>query len=391
LPAGPWTIALDMPLSRSDDAVLGVLIRDAVQMAIDDVNATGVSGTSLSLRVFDDFDTTEQAQVNAAAIVADPTVIGMIGPWHSGTTFGVLPITNEGGLLECSPSATHPGLTKPRFGALDLRVAHPEANTFVRIPPADDIQAVALAAFAYRDLAARSVLIVDESAVGRELADAFEASYEKLGGLAIRRTMNPGAGAASVLDPLVSADPPQVVFVAARPETAAAVRTAMADDGFSATPLLSWDALLYYSVVYFKPAGLGPYVQMTTAQVADGTYVAHATVPDYKFSFADAYRTRFHVEPDEYAAAGYACVEIIAAALQAIAQSGPAAADLRDLVRSYVTDPAHRFDTVVGNVGFDANGDALQQFVTFYRFDASAANGAGDWGVFKKQDFGPAP
>lgn len=391
LPPGPWTIALDMPLSRTDDAVLGVFVRDAVQMAIDDANAAGIAGTSLSLRVFDDFDTSEQAQANTSAIISDATVIAMIGPWHSRTTFAVLPMTNEAGLLECSPSATHPGLTKPRYGALDLRAAHPEANNFVRVPPADDIQAVALAAFAFGDLGARTVLVVDEVTTGRELADAFESSYERLGGQVIRRTLNPGAAGASVLDPFSSATPPEVVFIPAPANSAARVRTAMADAGLLATPLLGWDALLYYSTVYFDPPGVGPYVDQAGVQVADGTYVAHATLPDYKFSFADAYRTRFMTEPDEYAAAGYACVEIIASALRALAPAGPSATELRGLVRSFVADPAHQYDTVVGNVSFDANGDSLQQFVTFYRFDASAAGGAGDWIVFKKQDFGPAP
>jgi hypothetical protein len=46
---------------------------------------------------------------------------------------------------------------------------------------------------------------------------------------------------------------------------------------------------------------------------------------------------------------------------------------------------------VLGNVGFDANGDSIQQFVTFYRVDPSAADGAGDWVTHNQQDFGPAP
>lgn len=51
----------------------------------------------------------------------------------------------------------------------------------------------------------------------------------------------------------------------------------------------------------------------------------------------------------------------------------------------------HRYETVLGTVGFDTNGDSLRQFVTFYRVDPSAGGGSGDWVVLKKQDFGPAP
>ncbi len=61
------------------------------------------------------------------------------------------------------------------------------------------------------------------------------------------------------------------------------------------------------------------------------------------------------------------------------------------MLRAYAVDPAHRYETILGTAGFDANGDALQQFVTFYRVEASAGGGAGDWVFFKKQDFGPAP
>jgi hypothetical protein len=42
-------------------------------------------------------------------------------------------------------------------------------------------------------------------------------------------------------------------------------------------------------------------------------------------------------------------------------------------------------------MGFDTNGDAIQQFVTLYRVEASAAGGKGDWVFDKQQDFGPAP
>ena len=70
---------------------------------------------------------------------------------------------------------------------------------------------------------------------------------------------------------------------------------------------------------------------------------------------------------------------------------GPSADTLRDVVRGYAVDPSHRFETVIGTVGFDANGDSLQQFVTFYKVDMSAAGGKGDWVVDKQQDYGPAP
>jgi len=49
------------------------------------------------------------------------------------------------------------------------------------------------------------------------------------------------------------------------------------------------------------------------------------------------------------------------------------------------------FRTVLGTVGFDANGDSLQQIVTLHRVGAPAAGTTLDWLVDKQQDFGPAP
>jgi ABC-type branched-subunit amino acid transport system substrate-binding protein len=224
--------------------------------------------------------------------------------------------------------------------------------------------------------------------VGRVIADPFEDEFRDLGGTAVRRTLNPGADPRNVLGPLeTAADTPELVFFGGRTDTGgAALRLAMAETGHSSVPLLSWDFL-------FDGSGADPgsYLEQVGVAAAHGSYVAHASLPDHKFSFADAYRQRFGAEPDEYAAGGYACVEIVVAAMRGIAPAGPSTGDLRGLLRAHAVDPAHRYETVLGTLGFDANGDTLQQFVTFYRVEASAASGAGDWILFQKQDYGPAP
>ena len=386
LPRAEWRIGLDMPLSGAQSQY-AQRIRDAVRMAIEDINgAGGIEGSTLALIVRDDAHDPDVALDNAREFVADPTVIAMIGPFNSLNTFGVIPITNEAGLLECSPSGTHPGLTKPRDGALDLRAAHPDAINFVRLPPADDIQALALASFAYRDLRVRSALVIDDTGVQREIADGFQDAFQQLGGTTLRLSLNPEADPLSVLTTLDDVSPPGLVFYGGNDgESASALRSAMADAGHGSTPLLSWDPLL-------DGNGSNPYSYIArVGTTAVGSYAAHASLPDHKFSFADAYRERFAIEPDEYAAAGYACVEIIVAALRGIAPQGPGVEEVRGMLRAYAVDPRQRYETVLGTVGFDANGDALQQFVTFYRVEASAAGGTGDWVIFKKQDFGPAP
>ena len=392
LPPGKWTIGLEMPLSGGA-AFRGEPARNAAQLAIDDANAVGgILGSALTLEAYDDGGSTpsgqdpEKGAANARSMVSDPETIAMIGPWGSTVGAAVLPVTNEAGLFECSPANTLPELTKPRYGALDLRSAYPNRINYVRLAPADDIQAPALASFAFHDLGATEALVIDDTDVGRDIADGFQQAFTDLGGRAVRRALNPGADPLTVLPPEPRAEGPGVVFFGGFTDTGGAqVRLAMEETGLGSVPFLSWDGL-------YDGTGAqeGSFIQRV-GPAASGSYVAHASLGPHKASFAEAYRAAYGEEPDEYAAAAYACVEVIVASLRAIAPTGPTADGMREALRAYAVDPRHRYETVLGTVGFDANGDSIQQFVTFYRADPSAADGAGDWVIHKQQDFGPAP
>lgn len=387
LPPGGWTIGLDMPLS-GDAAGRGEPQRNAAQLAIDAANKEGgILGSLLTLEPYDDAgeppngQDPEKGAANANSMIADPMTIAMIGPSSSGVARAMLPLTNDAGLLQCSPANTAPDLTKPRDGALDLRSANPEQINYVRLAPSDDIQAPALASFAFRDLTTRVALVIDDTGDGREIADGFEEEYVRLGGIVIRRALNEGADPLTILAPAADVTvAPDLVFFGGYTETGGArLRLAMRDAGLDSVPFLSWDGLFDGS-----DADTGSFIQQV-GSMAVGSYLAHASLGPHKASFAEAYRTKYGEEPDEYSAAAYACVEVIVASLRAIAEKSPSAEGLREALRAYAVDPGNRYETVLGTVGFDANGDSTQQFVTFYRVEA------GDWVVDKQQDFGPAP
>ena len=393
LPPGPWTIGLDMPLT-GEAAFRGIPVRNAVELAIDDVNgAGGIGGSQLVLDPRDNGADVQgghdpaRGAANVTALVADPRTLAVIGPWASRVAVDEIPITNAAGLLQCSPANTWPQLTKPRYGALDLRASQPNRINYIRTAPSDDIQGIALASFVFRDLAAKLTLVIDDGDVGgRDIADGFSEAYQRLGGSVVRRTLNPGADPSSVIGPLSGADAPTAVFFGGFTDTgAAAVRTAMMAAGKGAIPFVSWDGIQDGS-----GADKGSFLQ-STGSAAVGSYFSHAAIALPKATFVDRYLARFGVAPDEYAAAAYACAEVIFEALRKVSTTGPSADALREAVRAYAVDPTHRYETVIGTVGFDANGDSLQQFVTFYRVDPSAAGGKGDWVIAKQQDYGPAP
>ena len=191
-----------------------------------------------------------------------------------------------------------------------------------------------------------------------------------------------GASAADARDLLRKAARPDVV-VFAGDTSAPLVRKAMREVGLGSTPFLSWDTILGES-----GAVEGSYLQRA-GKDAVGTYAASQDIAPPKADFVDAYRARFGEEPTLYAAAAYACTQIILASLEAAAKDGPSADELREAVRAHAVDPANRYETVLGNVGFDENGDSTQQVISLFRVDPEGADGAGDWALIKQQDFGP--
>jgi ABC-type branched-subunit amino acid transport system substrate-binding protein len=136
--------------------------------------------------------------------------------------------------------------------------------------------------------------------------------------------------------------------------------------GLGSTPLVSGDGILDGS-----GSVSGSYLQQAD-RAAAGSYAGLPAIPPPRADFVDAYRSAFGEEPSDYAAAAYACAQVIIASLEAVAENGPDAEGLREAVRAHAVDPAHRYETAIGTVGFDANGDSTTQMVSFFRVDPEA-------------------
>ena len=254
----------------------------------------------------------------------------------------------------------------------------------MRLAPSDDIQGPTLASYPFSELGATLALVIDNAGFGGDVADGFQQAFTKLGGRVIRRALNPGGG------PDDRPRPPcrpcagrRLLWRVHRYRWCTAPHGDV-EGGPRSVPFLSWDGLLG------SGAESGSFIEQV-GPAARGSFVSHASIGPHRASFSDEYRAAYGAEPDEYAAAAYGCVEVIAESLRAIAAKTPSAKSPREVLRAYVADPNHRYETVIGTVGFDANGDSIQQFVTIYRVDPSAADGAGDWVIQEQQDYGPAP
>jgi class 3 adenylate cyclase/ABC-type branched-subunit amino acid transport system substrate-binding protein len=392
LPPGPWRIGVALPLT-GDAGVVGEDMLNAVQLAIDDANAAGgIGGAVLELRALDTAGTDggesgARAATNATELVSDPRVVAMVGPFQSNVAVEQIPITNAAGLLQCGPSNTDPSLTVPGAGAIDLRSAAPERINYVRLAALADLEARGAASFAVNDLGAEHALVIDDTdAIGREIADAFQAAFNDLGGFTTRRALNPDADPATVLQPLDAPDAPDLVYFGGFTYSGAPqVRKAMVEAGHADVDFVSWEGILdYITPTFVDQAG----------EAAIGTYASQPGVGTISADFEVRFRAAYDAVPEgpalEYVAAAHACAQVIIESLREVAAQRPSAEALREAVRAYAVDPAHRFTTVVGDVSFDANGDNTRQYVTIYRVVAAERGDPGNWAIVKQLDFGSA-
>ena len=134
-------------------------------------------------------------------LVADAAVVGVVGPFNSSVAKVQIPISNEAGLLQCSPANTNPDLTKGDAGK-QLRAKNPDKINYVRVATTDDIQGPAVAQFGIQTLGLKKVAIIDDTETyGKGIADAFEAEWTKLGGEVVGREGAPKGTTDYIRDP----------------------------------------------------------------------------------------------------------------------------------------------------------------------------------------------
>lgn len=110
---------------------------------------------------------------NARQAVRDINAIAYIGDRDSAATALSLPLTNEGGILQVSPTSSYDGLT--RSGG--MRTGEPERfypsakRTFARMVPPDHVQASALVGYMKTDGVRKLALMGDRELEGGGLAD----------------------------------------------------------------------------------------------------------------------------------------------------------------------------------------------------------------------------
>ena len=144
-----------------DNANLGINIRDAMKVAIQEENAG--DGPDITLREFDTAGDPAQASTIKDQFLNDRNIIGIVGPAFSGETRALLPSIQQAGLVMISSSATNK----------DLPTVVPNASVFHRVIADDLLQANGIVEYLNRENPRpTSIMIVhDNSDYGKGLAD----------------------------------------------------------------------------------------------------------------------------------------------------------------------------------------------------------------------------
>jgi branched-chain amino acid transport system substrate-binding protein len=214
--AGPFT---------GDLAKIGTDALQAVQMAVDDFNASGaMPGVTFTVEVGDDGADPAKAATIAQKYASDTSVVGVVGPMTSGAVQAALPILNDVSLAQITQSATAVNLSTLGF------------SVFHRICPSDGVQGPAIAQFMVSDLKVKSAFIIDDGgAYSKGLADQVEASLKSSGVTDIKKAQI-GANDkdfATVLTQVKSMNPSVLFVPLPSPPQAAAIAKQMKSMGFS--------------------------------------------------------------------------------------------------------------------------------------------------------------
>ena len=296
--------------------------------------------------------TPEQTSANARKAAQDKSTAVYLGEFNSGASAVSIPILNEAGIAQISPSNTAVGLTTNEPGATpgEPDKYYPTGQrTYARIVPKDTIQGAALATLMKEDGCTKVQLLNDKEVYGAGLANNIEASA-KAQGMTITSNEAIDKNAAnyrSLAQMAKSAGADCMVFSGITANNAAQVFK----DFAAALPT----AKLY------GPDGVADTTFASTkdgipAEVANRTKVTIATLspdqyPPQGQEFFKSYTQKYgEANPDPYAIYGYEAMEL---ALDAIKRSKTG--DKADVVKALFATKDRK--SVLGTYSIDANGD----------------------------------
>ncbi|MFD9654368.1 caspase, EACC1-associated type [Streptomyces mirabilis] len=353
------TIGVSAPLS-GDFASLGQGIKNSADLAVKKANADNVvPGVTFKISALDDKGDPASGRRNATKLVADRSVVGVVGPLNTSAAQAMQKTFYDAHLTQISPSNSAPALTLGKDWQQGT-VVRPY-NTYFRTMANDTVQAPAAARYLYVKSKRRKAFVIDDKQIyGAALAQSFKKAFGAEGGIIVGET-HVDAGRrdfSTQVSQAVNAGADVVYYGGVYDEAGP-----LSKQLHAAKPgvlLAGGDGIFSYT--YATAAGDGADGDICTAGGAmpDSLPSADTFVKDYK---AAGYSASY----SPYGGYAYDATSALIQAFKSlhVDPSDTVPSATRESLRAAVQNVD--FDGVMGKVGFDANGDAVLQAVTVYR------------------------
>jgi branched-chain amino acid transport system substrate-binding protein len=375
-------IGTDLPVSGTDAAV-GLPTQYGADLAVQQNKDLGNGYTLTIVHKNDEGTSGPDPSIGAANIqqlIADSSVMAIVGPFNSGVAKQEIPIVNKNTIVAISPANTNPGLTKREFAqenGINFDLLHPagKPESYFRLPGTDDIQGkvdadIALAA----PISATTAYVIDDNTTyGKGLAKVFTQEFTSHGGSIVGSTsITPDqvSNLPQLATTIVSKNPTVVFYGGVTSGGGGALKKDLVEKGGN-MPMVGGDGIAD-DPAWITTAGSAAVNTYGTVAAPDISGLTSATAQ----SFITAYKAAF---PGKdllpYSASAYDAAMIEITAIKNLIKAG------KTVTRAAVRDEVAgiSYDGVTGHISFDANGDNSGQKV----FSVYGVGANGQWGFVR--------
>lgn len=314
-----------------DYANYGTLCRQAVEMAIDEINAKGgVNGASIKLFAEDSEGDSQKALAAMEKLSSSDKVCAIIGPVLTGETFSVAERAQAEGIVIITPSASHKDITNV-------------GDYIFRTTPSDGLQGEVAGKYWSQVLGyTKLAVLYAKNDYSQGLYESMSEAFTQDGGqiVAAETFMVGDKDFKTQLTKLKSTDA-QAIYLPDYTAEMAQILEQAAQLGIG-KPFLSGDGFLSEEI--YSLAG----------QYTDGVvYTASARVEESNKNkeFKDAYTARWGIGPDSFATNAYDATYILVSVIEKVGTDRKAIKTGMEQVKD--------FEGVNGIINFAPNGDLV--------------------------------
>lgn len=314
-----------------DYANYGTLCRQAVEMAIDEINAKGgVNGASIKLFAEDSEGDSQKALAAMEKLSSSDKVCAIIGPVLTGETFSVAERAQAEGIVIITPSASHKDITNV-------------GDYIFRTTPSDGLQGEVAGKYWSQVLGyTKLAVLYAKNDYSQGLYESMSEAFTQDGGqiVAAETFMVGDKDFKTQLTKLKNTDA-QAIYLPDYTAEMAQILEQAAQLGID-KPFLSGDGFLSEEI--YSLAG----------QYTDGVvYTASARVEESNKNkeFKDAYTARWGIGPDSFATNAYDATYILVSVIEKVGTDRKAIKTGMEQVKD--------FEGVNGIINFAPNGDLV--------------------------------